>query len=135
VEYNPNFKLQETNMKKIINACVIISALAGTGNAFAKNDIQNMIGTWKWEGFTIKVDKCEITEVCAEVITGPKNVGMQMIKTKLVLSGDSFVGKVAHPQTGDTYNSKLSMANMDTWHIDGCTDNNVCASGDFTRIK
>jgi len=122
-------------MKNVIKACVIAATITGTGNAFATNDIFAMVGTWKWEGFTIKVDKCDATEVCATVVTGPKNVGMQMIKTKLKASGDTFVGKVAHPQTGDTYNSKLSMNDANTWHIDGCTDANVCASGDFTRIK
>jgi len=122
-------------MKNIIKACVIVTSLAGTSQVFANNDIYNMVGTWKWEGFTIKVNKCDATDVCAEVLTGPKNVGLQMIKSKLALSGDSFMGKIAHPQTGDTYNSKLSMADINTWHIDGCTNNNVCASGDFTRIK
>ncbi|HED34607.1 MAG TPA: DUF2147 domain-containing protein [Gammaproteobacteria bacterium] len=122
-------------MKKIVNACVIVAALGGANNVMASSNVLDMVGTWKWEGFTIKVDKCDATEVCAEVVSGPKNVGMQMIKTKLTASGDNFVGKVAHPQTGDTYNSKLSMLSADTWHIDGCTDNNVCASGDFTRVK
>jgi len=122
-------------MKNVINACVIIAALGFASNAVAKSEIYNMLGTWKWESFTIKVDKCEITGVCAEVISGPKNVGMQMIKTKLKAQGENFMGKVAHPQTGDTYNSKLSMTDINTWHIDGCTDANVCASGDFIRIK
>ena len=94
-----------------------------------------MIGTWKWEGYTIKVQKCDSTEICAEVLTGPKNVGLQMIKSKLSATDAGFVGKVAHPQTGDTYNSKISMVNESTWHIDGCTPANVCASGDFTRMK
>ncbi|VAW70481.1 hypothetical protein MNBD_GAMMA09-2161 [hydrothermal vent metagenome] len=122
-------------MKKIINACVIAAAIGSTSSVFAKNDILSMVGTWKWEGFTIKVDKCDATEVCAEVISGPKNVGMQMIKSKLKSVDGNFVGKVAHPQTGDTYNSKLSVNDSNSWHIDGCTDANVCASGDFTRVK
>jgi len=122
-------------MKNVINMCLMVAALGVATTASAKNDIYNMVGTWKWEGFTIKVEKCDITDVCAKVVTGPKNVGLQMIKTKLAASGDNFMGKIAHPQTGDTYNSKLSMADINTWHIDGCTDANVCASGDFTRIK
>ncbi len=122
-------------MKKVINACVIVAAIGSANTVFAKNDIYSMVGTWKWEGFTIKVDKCDATEVCAEVISGPKNVGMQMIKTKLKSVDGNFVGKVAHPQTGDTYNSKLSVNDSNSWHIDGCTDANVCASGDFTRVK
>lgn len=122
-------------MKKFVNVFIALVALSAATSAVAKNDIYSMLGTWKWEDFTIKVDKCDKTEVCAVVISGPKNVGLQMIQTKLSASGDNFVGKIAHPQTGDTYNSKLSMATADTWHIDGCTDNNVCASGDFSRIK
>jgi len=71
-------------MKKMINACVIVAALGGANNVMAKNDVLNMVGTWKWEGFTIKVAKCDATEICAEVVSGPKNVGMQMIKTKVI---------------------------------------------------
>lgn len=122
-------------MKNIIKTFIALIALSAANNAVAKNDIYSMLGTWKWEDFTIKVDKCDKTEVCATVMSGPKNVGLQMIKSKLTASGESFVGKIAHPQTGDTYNSKLSMASTNTWHIDGCTDNNVCASGDFSRVK
>lgn len=122
-------------MNKTIKTLVTLFALSAANTAVASNDIYSMVGTWKWEGFTIKVDKCDKTDVCAEVLSGPKNVGLQMIKTKLTPSGKDFVGKIAHPQTGDTYNSKLSMGNADTWHIDGCTDSNVCASGDFTRLK
>ena len=122
-------------MKNIIKTFIALIALSAANNAVAKNDIYSMLGTWKWEDFTIKVDKCDKTEVCATVMSGPKNVGLQMIKSKLTASGESFVGKIAHPQTGDTYNSKLSMASTNTWHIDGCADNNVCASGDFSRVK
>ncbi len=122
-------------MKNIIKVCVVLLAFGAVNSAFAGKDITAMVGTWKWEGFTIEVVKCDATEVCAKVISGPKNVGLEMIKSKLTLSGDNFVGKIAHPQTGDTYNSKLTMASADSWHIDGCTDKNVCASGDFTRVK
>ena len=123
-------------MNKFVIACVASMAFGVTNSAAAStSDITSMVGTWKWEGFTIEVAKCESTEVCAKVITGPKNVGMEMIQSKLTASDGSFLGKVAHPQTGDTYNSKLTMASADIWHIDGCTAANVCASGDFTRIK
>lgn len=123
-------------MKKLVT---IMSALAiGLGisqSVLASTNYDTMVGTWKWENFTIQVKKCDQTGVCAKVISGPKNVGMQMIKSKLMQSGKDFVGKVAHPQTGATYNSKISMVSTDDWHIDGCTDQNVCASGDFKRVK
>ncbi|VAW66915.1 hypothetical protein MNBD_GAMMA08-2213 [hydrothermal vent metagenome] len=122
-------------MKKVLLTCTAVMSLGVMSSAMATNEITSMIGTWKWEGFTIEVAKCDATEVCAKVISGPKNVGMQMIKSKLKPDGNSFLGQVAHPQTGDTYNSKLTMATNDTWHIDGCTTANVCASGDFSRVK
>ncbi len=122
-------------MKKIILVCALSMSFGIINVASAASDLSSMVGSWKWEGFVIEVTQCTSTEICAKVLSGPKNVGLSMIKTKLQVNGNSYLGKVAHPQTGDTYNSKLTMANVDTWHIDGCTDANVCASGDFTRIK
>ncbi|HQS59188.1 MAG TPA: DUF2147 domain-containing protein [Gallionellaceae bacterium] len=122
-------------MKKVCTLIAAMFALGFAQQALAKPTLEEMVGTWKWESFTIKVQKCEKTGVCAEVLSGPKNVGLQMIQSTLAASDAGFVGKVAHPQTGDTYNSRISMVNETTWHIDGCTTSNVCASGDFTRLK
>jgi len=123
-------------MNRVISTLFVLLLTAGLAkSALASPSYDKMVGTWKWEGFTIQVNKCDMTGVCAKVISGPKNVGMQMIKSRLTKSGDNFVGKVAHPQTGDTYNSKITMVSTNIWHIDGCTIQNVCASGDFKRIK
>lgn len=122
-------------MKNTIKAFVTIAILSMGNSAMAEPKIESMIGEWKWADFTIRVGKCDKTEVCAKVVSGPKNVGLQMIQSKLIPSEGSFVGKVAHPQTGDTYNSKISMLSTNVWHIDGCTAANVCASGDFKRVK
>jgi len=122
-------------MKSITTAALGLVALCALPSAFAAGDVKDMVGKWSWEGFVIEVNNCQETEVCATVLSGPKNVGLQMIKSKLTAKGDGFVGKIAHPQTGDTYNAKLHMADANTWHLDGCTDKNVCASGDFKRIQ
>lgn len=122
-------------MKKTIIACTTAIFMGLSTTALATGDITKMIGKWSWEGFVIEVNKCEKTEVCAKVVSGPKNVGMQMIQSKLQAKEGAFFGKIAHPQTGDTYNSRISMTNDSTWHIDGCTDKNVCASGDFSRVN
>lgn len=122
-------------MKNTIKAFITIAILSMTNSVMAEPKIEAMIGEWKWADFTIRVGKCDKTEVCAKVMSGPKNVGLQMIQSKLTPSKGSFLGKVAHPQTGNTYNSKISMLSKNVWHIDGCTDANVCASGDFKRIK
>ena len=122
-------------MKKFVLACAISMSFGAINSAHAVASLSTMVGNWKWEGFVIEVSKCKATEICAKVLSGPKNVGLQMIKGPLKAVNNSYLGKVAHPQTGDTYSSKLTMADIDTWHIDGCTSANVCASGDFTRIK
>ena len=122
-------------MKNIIKTLTAVAILSMGNTAFAEPKIESMVGTWKWADFTIRVDKCAQTEVCAKVVTGPKNVGLEMIQSKLTPAEGSFLGKIAHPQTGNTYNSKISMLSDNVWHIDGCTDANVCASGDFKRIK
>ena len=92
-----------------------------------------MVGTWGWKEFTIVTTKCEATGICAKVTAGPKNVGMEMIKSKLEAKGDHWTGKVAHPLTGDTYNAKITMKDENTFHMAGCTDANVCAEGTFVR--
>jgi len=122
-------------MKKFLSlsAAAIIFSF-GTA-AHAAEGLSAMIGKWKWKEFTVVVKKCDNTGVCAKVVAGPKNVGLDMIKSKLEPRGKKFVGKVAHPLTGLTYNTQLSLTNQDTWQLDGCTDNKVCASGTFTRIK
>ena len=113
-----------------------ICGLAFASLASASGDpLDSMVGTWKWEQFTVEVAKCEATGVCAKVVSGPKNVGMEMIKSRPEMKDGAFVGKVAHPMTGETYNSKMTMPNKDTWHMDGCTDAGACASGDFVRVK
>jgi len=117
----------------LLSAASVIFGFGAVANA--AEGLSAMIGKWKWKEFTIVVTKCDSTEVCAKVVAGPKNVGLDMIKSKLKPRGKKFVGKVAHPLTGLTYNTQLSLTNKDTWQLDGCTDNKVCASGTFTRIK
>ena len=122
-------------MENIFKVFITVAVLCAGNSAMAETDIKKMVGDWKWADFTIRVDSCAKTQVCAKVLSGPKNVGLQMIQSKLKPSKGSFLGKVAHPQTGKTYNSKISMLSENVWHIDGCTEANVCASGDFKRIK
>lgn len=122
-------------MKNFIKVIIAVSVLSMGNSAMADPKLQEMVGVWKWADFTIRVNKCTKTDVCAKVVTGPKNIGLEMIQSKLKSSKGNFLGKIAHPQTGKTYNSKISMLSKDVWHVDGCTDANVCASGDFKRIK
>ena len=118
-------------MKKIIAAALTL-AFAGSVSAAGMDD---MVGKWSWEGFTVDVSKCDATGVCAKVTAGPKNVGMEMMKSKLEMKDGAYVGKVAHPQTGLVYNARMTLADKDTWSMNGCTDQGVCAEGNFKRVK
>jgi uncharacterized protein (DUF2147 family) len=126
-----------TNLRSAFAAVLLLSAAAVQPAAAA--EVKDMIGKWKWTDYTIEVKECTTNpsgeSICATVIDGPKNKGMEMIRSKLEKKGDVFVGQIAHPATGDIYNTKITLKDPDTWGMDGCTDANVCATGDFKRIK
>lgn len=123
-------------MKKFLAAAVIgLSTLAMTTLASAQ-DMSKMMGKWKWENFVIEVTAGGDHDVSAKVISGPKNVGMEMMQSKMTpLDGGAMGAQVKHPATGDTYNAKLTFKDANTWTMAGCTAANVCASGEFTRVK
>ena len=106
--------------------------LAGPASA---GDMANMVGKWTWEGFTIDVVEGGANGITAKVISGPKNVGMDMIVTPLAPKDGAMVGKIKHPMTGETYNAKMTTPDPDSWKMDGCTDAGACASGTFKRVK
>jgi uncharacterized protein (DUF2147 family) len=116
-------------MKKLICATALLG-LAGTATA---GGIEEMIGTWEWEGYTIEVTACDATDVCAEVIAGPQNIGLQMLESTPEAADDAFTAKVAHPATGETYFTKMAYNGTDAWSMEGCTEAGVCAKGNFTR--
>jgi uncharacterized protein (DUF2147 family) len=113
-------------------------ALPGAPSAAAA-EIKDMIGRWQWTDYTVEVAECTTNPsgagVCATVRDGPRNVGMEMIRSKLEKRGEVFVGQIAHPATGDIYSTKMTLKDPDTWGMDGCTAANVCATGDFKRVK
>ncbi len=121
---------------RALAASVILAGLVTSAHAV---EIKDMYGTWKWTDFTVEVKECASNPsgagLCGTVTDGPKNKGMEMIRSKLEKQGDGFVGKIAHPASGDIYNTKMTMKGPDTWSMEGCTDANVCAKGDFIRVK
>ena len=115
-------------MKKILAATMGMAFLSSASAA----SLDDMVGTWDWEGYTIEVTKCDATNVCSKVTAGPKNVGLEMMKSKIAEKDGAFVGQVAHPMTGMVYNAKMTMKDG-AWHMDGCTDAGACASGKFSK--
>jgi uncharacterized protein (DUF2147 family) len=125
---------------RIAASIVIGVAMAGVAAVTARAaELKDMIGTWKWTDYTVEVKECTTSPagagVCATVLDGPKNKGMEMIRSKLEKKGEDFTGKIAHPATTEIYTTKLTFKAPDTWSLDGCTDKGVCAKGDFVRVK
>jgi uncharacterized protein (DUF2147 family) len=116
---------------------LVLSVVASSSVAAA--ELKDMVGKWKWAEYTVDVTECTTNPggggLCAKVAAGPKNVGMEMIRSKLETKGNEFVGQIAHPATGEIYNTKMTLKDPDTWGMDGCTAAGVCATGDFKRIK
>lgn len=124
--------------EKILAFAVIAVGIIVAGPAGAV-DIKSLVGTWKWTDFTVQAKECTANPsgagLCMAVIAGPKNIGMEMIRSKFDDRGaNEFVGKIAHPASAEIYNTKMTI-NGDVWHMDGCTDAGVCATGDFIRQK
>jgi uncharacterized protein (DUF2147 family) len=120
-----------------LGSLLVLAAMASPPASAA--EMKDMIGRWQWTDYTVDVQECASNPsgagLCATVSAGPKNVGMEMIRSKLEKRGELFVGQIAHPATGEIYSTKMTLKDPDTWGMDGCTAGNVCATGDFKRMK
>ncbi len=122
-------------MKKTLTAALIGIAAMGMATIASAQDMSAMIGKWKWQDFVIEVTKGGEFGMSAKVVSGPANVGMEMMQSKMAAKGDAVVARVKHPANGQIYNSKMTFDGADSWKMDGCTDAGACASGVFTRVK
>ena len=109
--------------------------LALSALAASAADLKDMIGKWRWQDFTIEVRGCQKDSVCAKVIAGPKNVGMDIFASKLVAKNGDWFGPIAHPETKEIYNTRFQHKDKDRWRLDGCTAAKVCLTGEFVRVK
>jgi uncharacterized protein (DUF2147 family) len=103
--------------------------------AAAASDIKDMLGKWRWQDFTIEVVECNTADICAKVVAGPKNVGLDLLASKLTAQGNDWVGQIAHPETKQIYNTRFQQKDKDHWRLDGCTVARVCLTGEFVRVK
>jgi hypothetical protein len=98
-------------------------------------DLKDMVGKWRWREFTLEVKLCQDDGVCAKIIAGPENVGMDVFTSKLVAKGGDWFGQIADPETKEKYNTRFHQIDNDRWLLDGCTGARVCLSGEFVRAK
>ena len=122
-------------MKKMIAATAGLLALGALSVSAMALDASKMVGKWKWQNYIVQVAKGGQYGLTAKVLSGPSNVGMEMIQSKLEEKDGKVVGRIRHPGNGKVYNTRLSMPDDNSWKLDGCTDDGACASGVFTRVK
>ena len=111
-------------------AFVVASALAASAA-----DLKGMVGKWRWQDFIVEVKECQAGGVCAKIVAGPKNVGMDVFASKLVAKDGQLFGLVAHPETKEVYNTRFQQRDKDRWRLDGCTAARVCLTGEFVRVN
>lgn len=120
------------NQKTLLCAFVFLALSCAAAAAGVPKD---MIGKWRYQDFTIEVSECRTEQVCAKVIAGPKNVGMEIFASKLVAKGGGLQGQIIEPETKQLYYTQFRETDADTWHLYGCTAAGVCLSMEFVRIK
>jgi hypothetical protein len=121
-----------TTAKRVGAAFALL--LMGQSLAAVAADLKDMIGSWRWQEFTIQVRECQ-SSVCAKVVAGPKNVGLELFASKPTAKGSELFAQITHPETKETYNTRFQQKGKDRWQLDGCTGARVCLSGEFIRVK
>lgn len=98
-------------------------------------DLKDLVGKWRWQNFTVEVTECEGNSVCARIISGPKNVGMDVFASKFVSKNGEWFGQVSHPENKEIYNTRFQPIDKDRWRLNGCTAAKICLTGEFVRTK
>jgi hypothetical protein len=117
-----------------IRICALIVFALSCADASAAG-LKDLIGKWRWQQFTIEVTQCQPDSICAKVVAGPKNVGIELFASKLTSKDGMLFGQIVHPDTKDIYNTRFQQTGQDTWRLDGCTVARVCLSGEFVRVR
>ena len=103
--------------------------------AASAGDLKDMVGKWRWQNFAIEVKECQGDSVCAKVIAGPKNVGMDVFASKFIAKNGEWLGQITHPETKESYNTRFQQVDKDRWRLDGCTSAKICLTGEFVRAR
>ena len=78
-------------LQKSLLACAAALAVMAAATPAAAIDMNTLTGTWKWTDFTMQAKPCTTNPsgagLCMTVTAGPKNVGLEMIRSKFARSG------------------------------------------------
>jgi uncharacterized protein (DUF2147 family) len=120
------------DVRRLLLIVPMIVPLVLGGFAFGA-DIKDMLGRWTWQRFTIEVTECAGRKICAKVVAGPKNIGLEIFASELTNREGAWFGDVVNPETGASYRTRIQFTGSRTWRLDGCTASRVCLSGEFER--
>jgi uncharacterized protein (DUF2147 family) len=126
---------RSTHRHRLVVATSVALSIALASFEVSAAEVKDMLGKWRWKEFTIEVAECQSGNICAKVVDGPKNIGMQLFASSLVVKDGSLFGQITHPETKEVYNTRFQQNGPDNWHLDGCTAARVCLSGEFERVK
>jgi uncharacterized protein (DUF2147 family) len=113
--------------------CVLLVSVVTLAETTTAAELEELLGRWTWQDFKIEVRECAGKRVCAKVIAGPKNVGMELFASELTSKDGAWYGRIVSPGTGATYNTRMQFTATRTWRLDGCTASGVCLTGEFVR--
>jgi len=131
--------MQHSGRRMVLNGwrawLIAVSIIGLPPLAASAADLKGLIGRWRWQAFTIEVSECRGDSVCAKVVAGPKNVGMEVFASKLSPKGGDWFGQITHPESKQVYDTRFQQKSQDSWRLDGCTAARVCLTGEFVRVK
>jgi uncharacterized protein (DUF2147 family) len=128
-------RAERVSRGRIAAALIGAALMMGLAGPSAAAEAKDMIGSWRWQSFTIQVRECQGDSVCAKVVGGPKNVGLEIFASRPAAKGDELFAQITHPETKETYNTRFQQKDKDRWQLDGCNGARVCLSGEFVRVK
>jgi uncharacterized protein (DUF2147 family) len=119
-------------MRRHLLCALVVSVVTPVETATAA-ELEELLGRWTWQSFKIEVSECAGKRICAKVIAGPKNVGMELFASELTSKDGAWYGQIVSPGTGAIYSTRMQFTATRTWRLDGCTASGVCLTGEFVR--
>ena len=81
-------------MKKYFTGALVGLATFSMAAMASAQDMSQMMGKWQWQNFVIEMTQGGDFGMSAKVISGPANVGMEMMQSKLSMQGGNMVAQI-----------------------------------------
>jgi len=122
-------------MRRLFFGLAVGLGMGGWSVAASAVDLEAMVGSWSWNGYTVKVTRGGPHGLSARVVEGPRNVGMEMIRSDVRNQADFAVAEIRLPGDGQDYLSEITPEGPDAWHLEGCSDRGGCVDRVYRRAE